>query len=78
MLQLADEQRPLGIDDELPEALRTAIHRRFQRRAHGPAGRVRRDADTARELRAQGVIFCSLEQAAREHEDLVLRHLAGR
>ncbi len=65
-LQLAEEQRPLGIDDQLPEALRTAIHTG----APSAARIVQQDASVVmqtlpEELRAQGVIFGSLESACR-------------
>ena len=75
-LQFAEEARPLGIDDELPQPLRDTMHAGEP----GAARIVQQDASVVlqtlpEELRAQGVIFCSLEQAAREHEDLVLRYL---
>ncbi|HEV2147198.1 MAG TPA: Fe-S cluster assembly protein SufD [Longimicrobiaceae bacterium] len=75
-LALADEVRPAASAEELPEGLRAAMAE-----AGAVAGRlVQADASVTlrelpEELRAQGVVFTSLEAAVREHPELVRRYL---
>lgn len=75
-LEPAEERGPVATGAELPEALRALMEE-----AGGAAARlVQVDAsvvhrDLPEELRAQGVILTSLDQAVRDHEELVRAHL---
>ncbi len=75
-LQIAEEVAPVGSVAELPAGLRALIEE-----TGDSSGRlVQVDSSSTfrelrEELRAQGVIFTSLEAAVREHGELVQRHL---
>ncbi len=75
-LALAEEVRPAATVEELPEALLATVAE-----SGTVAGRlVQRDGSVAlrelpEELRAQGVVFTSLESAVREHPELVQKYL---
>lgn len=75
-LEFAEERPPVGGVAELPAKLRTMAEE-----VPHPAGRLAQiDASAVLrelndDLRAQGVIFSSLEEAVREHPELVQRHL---
>ena len=75
-LALAEEVRPASTVQELPEALLATVAE-----SRTVAGRlVQRDGSVAlrempEDLRAQGVVFTSLESAVREHPELVQKYL---
>ena len=75
---LAGEHRSVDRLDALPEGLRDLVEE-----AGTSAGRLVQlgasvvHRELSEELAAQGVIFTSLEQAAREHPDLVEKHLGS-
>jgi len=75
-LALAEEVRPAATVQELPEALLATVAE-----SRTVAGRlVQRDGSVAlrelpEDLRAQGVVFTSLESAVREHPELVQKYL---
>ena len=77
-LQLAEERRPVAEVGGLPEGLQALI----DEAGESSARLVQVDASVvyrefSQELAAQGVIFTSLEQAVREHGELVQRYLGA-
>jgi Fe-S cluster assembly protein SufD len=77
-LRLAEEAKAVGGVQELPGALRRLVEEA------GPSSARLAQVDSSvvhrelpEELRAQGVILTSLDQAVREHGELVRRHLGG-
>lgn len=75
-LELADEVRPAGSVAELPEGLRTLVEDAGESSAHlMQVGASVAYGELPEELRAQGVILTSMDQAVREHGELVRRHL---
>ena len=76
-LRFAEDAAPAGGASELPAELRAAIEE-----SAGTARLVQQDAsvvlqEVPDELRSQGVVFSSLEQALRDHPELVERHLGS-
>jgi Fe-S cluster assembly protein SufD len=77
-LQLAEEAKPVTSSADLPADLRSLM----EDAGAASARLVQVDAsvtfrDLPEELSAQGVIFTSLETAAREHGELVRKHLGS-
>lgn len=75
-MEMAEEVRPAGGVSDLPEGLRTLIEDAGDSSAQlMQVGSSVAYGDLPEELRAQGVILTSLDQAVREHGDLVGRYL---
>jgi Fe-S cluster assembly protein SufD len=75
-LQISEERRPVAGVADLPDGLRALI----EEAGESSARLVQVDASVVyrelpQELAAQGVVFTSLEQAVREHGELVKRYL---
>lgn len=75
-MELADEVRPAGSVSDLPEGLQTIVANAGQSSAQlMQVGASVAYGELPEALRAQGVILTSLDQAVREHGDLVDRYL---